>query len=261
MNALLLFLASFLASTVEVVEAFTIVLAVGLTRGWRQSLFGVAAASVTLVAVVGILGPSLVVAIPLHVLQVVVGLLLLIFGMQWVRKAVLRRAGLKALHNEDAIFAEDVKEFAADIPLAGFDWQGFTLSYKGVFLEGLEVAFIVLTFGANSQHLAFGGRDLNGFVLSGLGAFVAFALVLAAGALVRHPLSRVPENDLKFAVGVLLTSFGTFWLGEGAGIDWVLSDGMIIVLAVLYTALAFGLSSNLASRTVRRATPAREVAS
>jgi uncharacterized membrane protein len=241
----LLFLASFLASTVEVVEAFTIVLAVGLTRGWRQAVIGVGAAAISLVVVVGLLGPSLVLAIPIEVLQVVVGLLLLIFGMQWLRKAILRRSGMKALHDEDAIFAADMREFAEEPLPDGFDWTGFTLSYKGVFLEGLEVAFIVLTFGASAK-----GTAVNPFVLSGFGALAAFAMVLAIGAVVRHPLSRVPENDLKFAVGVLLASFGTFWLGEGAGVSWVLSDGMILVLAAGYAMLALALASYLARRRV-----------
>lgn len=257
MSSVLLFLASFLASTVEVVEAFTIVLAVGLTRGWRQAMVGVAAAAVSLVVVVGALGPSLVLAIPIEVLQVVVGLLLLIFGMQWLRKAILRRSGLKALHDENAIFAADMREFAEEPLPEGFDWTGFTLAYKGVFLEGLEVAFIVLTFGASAHNL-----PVNPFVLSGVGALAAFVMVLGAGAVIRHPLSRVPENDLKFSVGVLLAAFGSFWVGEGAGVKWVLSDGMIIVLAVGYAALAFALSSYLERRrAVRHAATVGEVAS
>jgi uncharacterized membrane protein len=202
---------SFLASAVEFVEALTIVLAAGLTRGWRSSLFGLAAATVTLAVIVAALGPALKL-IPIDVLRLVVGGLLLAFGLQWLRKAILRSSGYKALHDEDATFAEETSA-ARNAPheeRAGIDWYGFTLSFKGVLLEGLEVAFIVLTFGSAQGNIP----------LAALGAGIALVLVAVVGVVVRAPLARVPENTLKFAVGVMLTSFGIFWSAEGAGVDW-----------------------------------------
>ena len=199
----------FLACAVEAVEAFTIVLAVGTTRSWRPALLGTGAATLALAAVVGALGPALT-SLPLGVLRVVVGGLLLTFGLQWLRKAILRAAGVKDKHDEDAIFRAEEAEAAAAPAAAGFDGYAFAISFKAVLLEGLEVAFIVLTFGAN-QH------DVG---LAAVAAAAAIAAVLAAGLALRAPLSRVPENGLKFAVGVMLTSFGIFWGAEGAGADW-----------------------------------------
>jgi uncharacterized membrane protein len=167
-----------------------------------------------------------------------------------LRKAIQRRAGLRALHNEEAIFERDLRAFSLDRPVSGFDWTAFTLSFKGVFLEGLEVAFIVITFGTNAHDLA-----VDPFVLTGLGALAAAAVVLGAGMVVRAPLARVPENDLKFAVGTLLAAFGSFWLGEGVGIDWLASDAMILVLAALYAGLAFALSWALKRRRGRLVVP------
>jgi uncharacterized membrane protein len=215
---------AFLASAVEMVEALTIVLAVGLTRGWRTALTGVGAALAALAVVVAALGPSLVRYVPLGALQVVVGTLLLIFGLQWLRKAILRAAGLKAKHDEDQIFAHELAELESEPVAAGFDWNGFVVSFKGVFLEGLEVAFIVLTFGANA------GR----FGPSAAGAAAAFVLVALVGVVVHRPLSRVPENAIKFSVGLALTSFGTFWGGEGIGVDWSLGDWMLPILVLCY---------------------------
>jgi uncharacterized membrane protein len=229
MSNLLQFLGAFLASGVEMVEALTIVLAVGITRGWRASLIGLGAALLALGAVVALLGPSLVNYVPIDALRLVIGVLLLIFGLQWLRKAILRAAGLKALHDEEKIFQQEVAQLRGE-PLAGdaFDWTGFTVSFKGVFLEGLEVAFIVLTFGANA------GR----FDLSIAGATAALLLVAATGLAVHRPLSRVPENAIKFAVGVMLTAFGTFWGGEGAGIEWTLGDVMLPILVGVYALAA-----------------------
>src|SRR5215212_4829416 len=196
MNLVLQFLGAFLASAVEMVEALTIVLAVGITRGWRAALIGAGGGLLALGVVIAALGPSLVNYVPLDALRVVIGVLLLIFGMQWLRKAILRASGRKALHDEERIFREEVAELRAEPPAAGaFDWTGFTVSFKGVFLEGLEVAFIVLTFSAND------GR----FDLSLAGAGVGLFLVVAVGLLVHRPLSRVPENTIKFAVGLMLT--------------------------------------------------------
>jgi uncharacterized membrane protein len=228
---LLIVLAAFLASAVEAVEALTIVLAVGLTNGWRTSLLGAAAGSAVLAVVVIALGPALVRIVPIEGLQVLIGALLLIFGLQWVRKAILRATGRKGLHDEAAIFAAEVAALRQG-PGVGpdLDWTGFVVSFKGVFLEGLEVAFIVLTFGAN--------RD-GAFGLSALGAVAAFVLVAIIGAVVHRPLTRIPENTIKFSVGLMLIAFGTFWAGEGIGVEWTLQDWMIPVLAVLYTGVAF----------------------
>jgi len=211
MTAGFLIASAFLASGVEFVEALTIVLAAGVTRGWRSALVGLAAATVALAAIVAALGPALTL-VPLSVLRLVVGALLLAFGLQWLRKAILRAGGYKPLHDEEAIFARELAEArAAGIEhRAGLDWYGFTLAFKGVLLEGLEVAFIVLTFGSTQGSIP----------LAALGAGVALVLVATVGVLVRAPLARVPENTMKFAVGVMLTTFGIFWSTEGAGADW-----------------------------------------
>ena len=224
MSAALLVLSSFLASAVEMVEALTIVLAAGLTRGWRSSLTGVAAATLALAVVVASLGPALTL-VPLNALRLVVGALLLVFGLQWLRKAILRASGFKALHDEDAIFAQELRE-AETAPRderAGLDWYGFTLSFKGVFLEGLEVAFIVLTFGSTQGSIP----------LAAAGAAVAVVLVAAVGVLARAPLARVPENTMKFAVGIMLTTFGIFWSAEGAGAHWPGGDTALVGVLAL----------------------------
>jgi len=210
----------FLACAVEAVEALTIVLAVGITRSWRSALIGVAAAIAALAVIVAALGPALT-ALPINALRVVVGALLLIFGLQWLRKAVLRAAGLKAIHDEAQAFtAETDAARAAARAGAGFDGYAFTISFKGVLLEGLEVAFIVLTFGAN-QH------DIG---LAAIAAGVAVLAVTATGVAVRAPLARVPENAMKFCVGVMLTSFGIFWGAEGAGASWPGGDAALLVI-------------------------------
>jgi uncharacterized membrane protein len=219
-----LFLSTFLASGVEMVEALTIVLAAALSRGWRPSLTGAGVATLALAIVVAALGPALT-KIPINDLRFVIGALLLLFGLQWLRKAILRASGFKALHDEDEIFARELRE-AESAPTdirAGVDWYGFTLSFKGVFLEGLEVAFIVLTFGSSQGSIP----------LAAAGAAAALVIVAAIGFVAKAPLSRVPENTIKFAVGVMLTTFGIFWSVEGAGADWPGGDA-----AVLYV-LAF----------------------
>jgi MYXO-CTERM domain-containing protein len=200
------------------VEALTIVLAMGVTRGWRAALTGAVAATVALAAIVAALGPALTV-IPIEVLRLVVGALLLVFGLQWLRKAILRASGWRALRDEDSVFARETAaaEAAAHEEHAGLDWYGFTVSFKGVLLEGLEVAFIVLTFGSTQGSIP----------LAAAGAAAAVVLVVAAGVVVRGPLSRVPENTLAFAVGVMLTTFGTFWGAEGAGVDWPGDDASL----------------------------------
>ncbi|HEY2297876.1 MAG TPA: hypothetical protein VGH43_09125 [Jatrophihabitans sp.] len=226
----LLVLAVFAACVVESVEALTIVLAVGVTRGWHATMRGVAAALVVLAALVAILGPALTV-IPINALRLVVGGLLLVFGLGWLRKAILRASGYKALHDEDAIFQRE-REAAEHAQHGGLfgDSYAFTLAFKGVLLEGLEVVFIVLTFGANQHSIP----------LAAVGAAAAVVLVTAAGLALRTPLARVPENSLKFAVGVLLTAFGTFWGVEGAGEDWPGGDVALIPLIAGVLVLALG---------------------
>lgn len=238
-----LFIAVFLACAVEAVEATTIVLAAGTSRDWRSAATGLVAALVALAAIVAALGPALS-AIPLRGLRLVVGGLLLVFGLQWLRKAVLRASGHKALHDEDEIFRESMasagsaeKRRVGSVP----DWYAFTLSFKGVLLEGLEVAFIVLTFGTNE-------RDIP---LAALAALCAVVVVAAAGFAIRAPLSRVPENTMKFVVGVMLTSFGMFWGGEGAGAKWPGSDAALLVLIPLTALFAIGLSVLLRSARPR----------
>ena len=238
MSTTILFLAAFFASAVEMVEALTIVLAVGVTRGWRSTLIGVGAAAVALAAIVGALGPALTL-VPLDSLRLVVGGLLLVFGLQWLRKAILRASGFKALHDEEAIFARELAEArsAGHEERAGLDWYSFTLSFKGVFLEGLEVAFIVVTFGGHR----------GGVPIAAAAAGSALLVVAVAGVLLRAPLSRVPENTLKFGVGVMLTSFGIFWGSEGAGAHWPGGDGALLAI------LAFVLGTSLiAVRVLRR---------
>src|SRR5437764_9603326 len=227
-----LVLSAFLASAVEMVEALTIVLASGIARGWRSSLIGMAAAVLALAVIVAALGPALTV-IPLNALRLVVGGLLLTFGLQWLRKAILRASGFKALHDEDAIFAKELEEArtAERLERAGVDWYGFTLSFKGVLLEGLEVAFIVITFGSTQGSIP----------LAAAGAAAAVVLVGIVGVVARRPLERVPENTLKYAVGTMLTTFGIFWAAEGTGAHWPGDDASLpVVLAfVLLTSLGF----------------------
>lgn len=238
-GTLILVGSAFLASTVEMVEALTIVLAVGLTHNWRTALTGVVAALLALAAVVGVLGPSLVHYVPIDDLRVFVGLLLVIFGLQWIRKAILRASGLKAMHDEELIFERELAELEASPVAAGvLDWTGFVVSFKGVFLEGLEVAFIVLTFGANSGRF--------GPALTGAG--LAVVLVGIVGVVVHRPLTRVPENAIKFAVGLALTAFGTFWGGEGIGVEWTLGDVTIPLLALVYGGVAWLIVISLQRR-------------
>ena len=223
---IVLVLATFLASTVEAVEALTIVLALGVTRGWPSVRLGTGAALGALAVLVAVLGPGLRM-IPIDTLRLVVGAFLLVFGLQWLRKAILRASGFKALHDEDAAYRRQVHEAlaAGEAPRAGVDWYSFTVSFKGVFLEGVEVVFIVLTFGSarGALPVAIGG------------AAAAVALVSGAAFLVNKPLSRVPENAMKFAVGLMLTTFGIFWAGEGIGVDWPGSDAAILAILAFLT--------------------------
>jgi uncharacterized membrane protein len=241
-----LVVSTFLASAVEMVEALTIVLALGVTRGWRSVTIGVAAAFVALALVVAALGPALT-QVPISALRLVVGSVLLVFGLQWLRKAILRAAGIRALHDEDEIFARELDEsrHADGRIVAHLDWYAFTLAFKGVFLEGLEVAFIVVTFGSAEGHIG----------LAAAGAGAALIVVGGVGAIVHRPLSRVPENSLKFAVGTMLSAFGVFWAAEGAGVSWPGEDLAILVLIVFLLAVSFGLVG-LLRRETRQGTPA-----
>ena len=242
-----LLLASFLASAVEMVEALTIVLAAGVSRGWRSSLIGVGVGVLTLAVIVLIFGPALTL-IPLQVLQLIVGALLLLFGLQWLRKAIMRASGYKALHDEEAIYERELSKAKTQgtVMRAGLDWYAFTLCFKGVLLEGLEVAFIVVTFGAASKQVG----------LAALGAAIALVLVLAIGFAVHRPLSRVPENTLKFAVGLMLASFGTFFGAEGLGVEWPGSDAAILALLAVYLLASFAYVAVLRRRRVQAAVAA-----
>ena len=217
--------AAFLASIVEVVEAFTIILAVGVLRGWRPALYGAFAALAVLAAIVLALGPLLD-RVPLHALQLVIGILLLLFGMGWLRKAILRSAGIIPLHDEMLAFEKEHTSLsqAAGRHQASLDWLAGMTAFKGMLLEGLEVVFIVIAVGS--------GRGLTW--AASLGALAACVLVLLVGFIVHKPLSRVPENTLKFAVAIMLSSFGVFWTGEGLGIDWPGGDLMLFAFACLF---------------------------
>lgn len=219
-------LAAFLASFVEVVEAFTIILAVGLTRGWRPALTGAGLAFVLLVVLAAIFGPLLA-AIPIHLVQFVVGALLILFGMRWLRKAILRRAGVIALRDEEKAFERETAELKRQASDRRADYVAGLAAFKAVLLEGVEVIFIVIAVGTT--------RGLT--LYAALGALAAVLLVAIIGLFVHRPLSQVPENTLKYVVGLMLTSFGVFWTGEGLGADWPGEDlalvGLFVILAVV----------------------------
>jgi len=230
---------AFVASLVEVVEALTIVLAVVALRGWRPAIAGTVAALALLCVMVLTLGPLLGL-VPLHALQLAIGILLLLFGLGWLRKASLRAAGIVALHDEDAIYTAEVAELGAEVArrATSQDWIAGMAAFKAVLLEGLEVVFIVIAVGA--------GRGL--MVPAGLGALGACIVVLLIGAAVHKPLSQVPENTLKFVVGVMLSSFGVFWTGEGLGVPWPGEDFALFGIGALF--LTTGLLSAAAARRV-----------
>jgi len=249
LNALPLILTVFVACAVEAVEALTIVLAAGLTRQWRSTFQGIGAALVVLAVITAALGPALTL-LPLSALRLVVGALLAIFGLQWLRKAVLRATGYKALHDEASAYLREVAaaEAAPAQARRGIgDWYSFTLAFKGVLLEGLEVVFIVITFGDNQ-------RDLPAAVI---GAVAAVAVVALTGVAVKAPLSKVPENWMKFAVGVMLTSFGTFWGAEGAGVSWPGGDAALLVLVPVVAVVSAACVFWLRGRGATAAVPAK----
>ncbi len=242
-------LSVFLACAVEAVEALTIVLAVGAARSWSSAMTGVGAATITLAAIVAALGPA-VTALPIDALRVLVGALLLIFGLQWLRKAVLRAAGLKARHDELETYREESAAALAGggvaLRLRRLDGYAFAVSFKGVLLEGLEVAFIVVSFGGAQHRVG----------LAAAAAGVAVLLVAAAGVAVRAPLARVPENAIKFAVGVMLSSFGMFWGAEGAGASW--PGGELALLAIIPGLLLAALAMAQLARGARAVPGGRE---
>jgi uncharacterized membrane protein len=232
---LLTFGAAFLGSAVESVEALTIVLAVGLTRGWRAPLLGTVAALIALAVLVVVFGQLVVTRVPEQALKLIIGTLLILFGLRWLDRAVLRSAGVIALRDEEKAYDSAVRSLEG--PRQGRDWVGFLLALKGVFLEGLEVVFIVIAIGGTS----------GGLPVAIAGGILAMVVVGATGFVVKRPLARVPENTLKYAVGVILTSIGTFWAGEGMGVAWPLDFVSILVLVGLY----FG-ASRVAIALIRR---------
>jgi uncharacterized membrane protein len=241
-SAVILALAVFGASAVEMVEALTIVLAAGVSRGWRSAIEGAAAAALVLIVLVAAVGVPLVHLVPLNLLRVVIGGMLLVLGLNWLRKSILRASGHKALHDEDEIYRTTMSSLAVpgEASARSRDAVGFTVAFKGVFLEGLEVVMIVLTLGSSSRHLA----------LAAVSAAAAVIVVGIVGIVVGRQLSEVPENTMKMVVGVMLTSFGVFWVAEGAGIHWPGSDLFLLVLVGLFAAI-----TATAIRLMRAAVP------
>lgn len=244
--------ATFAASLVEFVEALTIVLAMGMTRSWKAALAGTAAALAALVVFTVVAGYALVNWLPESALQLAIGTLLLIFGLQWLRKAILRSSGLKALHDEEEEFREQAEAArrAGSEQKLGLDWFSFVVSFKGVFLEGVEVVFIVITFGLNAENIP----------LAAAGAAIAGGIVLVAGLVAHRPLANVPENTLKYGVGLLLASFGTFWAVEGLGVfrdggeslEWPGGDWAIVVLLAAWLVLSRVLVSTMPALARRK---------
>ena len=247
-NDIALFVSVFLACSVEAVEAVTIILAAGTSRDWRSTFQGVISGLVVLAGLIALLGPNID-KLPKSTLRLTVGGLLLVFGMQWLRKAILRASGFKALHDEDKIFKEEVlhaQNQAKISRLAVSDWYAFTLAFKGVLLEGLEVVFIVLTFGIIQK-----GSNPQAFSLAIWAAVISVLIVTIAGFAIHKPLSRVPENTMKFIVGTLLTTFGSFWGAEGAGAIWPHADLSLLAILPFVLVISFGLISYLKVRKAK----------
>ena len=247
-STLVLVLAVFAASLVEMVEALTIVVAAGVSRGWRSALEGAAVAAAVLGVLVVAVGVPLIHYVPIDALRVVVGALLLVLGLGWLRKAILRASGHKAMHDEDKIYADTVAELSSDQdatsakPNKGRDGVGFAVAFKGVFLEGMEVVLIVISLGAAQHRLG----------LAALAAGTAAVLVALAGAIVAKQLSSVPENTIKLGVGVMITSFGIFWLGEGAGVSWPGSDLAILAIVAIVSGVTYSLITWLRAKGPRQ---------
>ena len=224
------FISSLVASAVEMVEALTVVLAVGVTRQWRSTLLGAGAAVLVLISLVAVVGSAIATLVPIEVIRLIVGSVLIVFGLQWLTRAVLRAAGARASRDELASYDRQIAGLAGErpVPPTGVDWISFTVAFKGVLLEGAEIVFIVVTFGAATGQLM---PAMLGPALAGIG-------VIGVGILIRRPLARLPENQMKFGVGLMLVSFGTFWAGEGVGIDWIGADLSILLLLVGYVSTA-----------------------
>jgi uncharacterized membrane protein len=234
-GTILLLITVVVASAVEATEALTIILASGITRGWRSTVEGTLLALVCLSVIVLVAGTTLILYVPLYILRIVVGTLLLIFGLQWLTKAILRETGFKALHDEADIYDREVATLSREKGVRGQrDSLAFVVSFKGVFLEGMEVIMIVISFGLGN-----GSYDQLGTVA--LGALVGVGIIAATGAVVAKPLAKLPENYMKLGVGILLTVFGLFWMGEGAGIQWPLGDAFLLVLLAIIVAATVGL--------------------
>jgi uncharacterized membrane protein len=233
------------AAAVEMLEALAIVLAVGVARGYRDAWLGAAAAVVAVVLICLVLGPALLDGADLHILRVIVGTFLLLFGLEWLRKGILRMAGVRSRSSSYEEFVEEREALAEDVPRSGRDWAARIVAFKGVFLEGLEVGLIVLALGSSPGHLT----------PALLGAALALVVVIAIGAIVHRPLRRVPETQLKLGVGVALTAFGTFFTAEGLGVEWPLGDLALLYLAGIYAATAW-----LAIRQLARPVPIAEAA-
>lgn len=234
---IVVFLTAFAGSFVESVEALTVVLAVGITRGWRAALLGAAGALVVLVGVVGLLGATVLTHVPRQLFELVIGVLILALGVSWLRKAILRTAGLKAMHDEAKTFERERTRLAT-ARRDGLDRVGLATSFQGVLLEGFEIAFIVFAAGAGGPSIA----------PAASGAGVAVVLVAGLGVALRKPLSLIPENTLKFAVGIALTSLGTFWAAEGAGVHWPGDLVSLLPIAAVYTLGSLGLVAVLRGR-------------
>lgn len=223
--------ATFLGTAVEFIEALTIVLAVGVVRGWKSALSGMAAALIVLVALVALFGVPLMNLISLGAFQLIIGILMLMFGMRWLRKAILRYSGLKALHLEDKAYAEELDRQRSQAKTSDrMDWFGFTTSFNIVLLEGIEAVFIVLTFGLSAKSMP----------SAIIGSVIGLVLVVLAGVLLRKPLAAIPENTMKFIVGLMLSGFGIFWVGEGIGIQWWHEDLSILVNTAALLLVSFG---------------------
>ena len=244
-STIYLLIAVAIGSAIETVEATTIVLASGITRGWRSTFEGAGLAVLLLVAITVIFGPALVNYVPINVLRIVVGFLLLIFGLQWLYKNILRTAGYRALHDEAVIYQKNVNNLAQAPGLmqGKRDSLAFVISFKGVFLEGMEIVIMVISFGAPNGQLG----------LSALAAGAAILVVATIGAFTAKPLAKIPEEWMKLGVGLLLSLFGTFWMGEGAGIAWPASDAFLLVILAVLSLVTFGLIAYL--KRIKRMAP------
>jgi uncharacterized membrane protein len=222
--------ASFLGTAVEFIEALTVVLAVGVVRGWKSSLSGMTVALLVLAAMVTLFGVPLMNLVNLAAFQLIIGILMLLFGMRWLRKAILRYSGLKALHLEDKAYAEELNRQRSHAKSNhGMDWFGFVTSFNIVLLEGIEAVFIVLTFGLAAHSL----------ISSITGSIIGLVMVVVAGILLRKPLATIPENTMKFVVGLMLSGFGIFWVGEGIGVNWWHADVSILVISLFLLLVSF----------------------